>query len=457
MSCHVFYNHGLRTYGLTESPVIRNLNPMDLTLPSGYRIEVFVTGLNYPAGMVFSDNGELYIAESGLNAEDASIIRLSNGRFDIIARNFKVPVTGITYLDGNVYVSHKGYITMIRPNGVVQDIVAGLPCNGDNGISNLAFGPEGKIYFGLGTATNSGVVGADNQWLLNHPFLHDHPAIDITVIGQNYESDNIYVSTEEKAYTGAFAPYGETNMPNDRKRGSIRASGSVLRMNRDGTELELVAWGFRNPVHIRFDREFRLFVANRGYDVRGSRPIANALDEFHLIAPGVWYGWPDYSAGEPLTLDKFKPEGRLQPEFLLAEHPNIPPYPYAVFPPHSSITGFDFNYRTSFGFLGSVFIAEFGSLGPITMGESAPYAGISQRVSRIDMNTREVSTFISNKSGLPAYLSGEGGFGRPVDVKFGPDDAMYILDAGISERRNMFQIVPNTGVIWRVSRISFDI
>lgn len=442
----------LKSYSMDDITTTRNVNPMDLYVPGGYQVEVYATGLDSPIGMAFSEEGDLFIADSGVNSGVSKVIRLSNGRFDVIEENFMTPITGISYMSGSIYVSHKGYISVLRPEGTRQDIIAGIPSNGDFGISNVAYGPEGKIYFGLGTATNSGVVGLDNQWVKEHPFLHDYPAADILVVGQNFESNNMYLTTEESVFTGAFSPYGVSNSPNEVKKGFMKASGSILRANRDGTDLELVAWGFRNPVHIGFDREFRLFVANRGYDVRGSRPIANASDEFHLVEPGVWYGWPDFSAGEQVTLSKFKPEGRRQPEFILLSHPNSPPVPYAVFPPHSSITGFDFNYNANFGPVGDAYIAEFGSFGPITMGQSAPFSGISHRVSRIDMSTGSVHTFVINRSGIPSYFTGEGGFGRPVDVVFGQDGAMYILDYGVSDRRNLNQILPNTGVIWRVTR-----
>ena len=99
-----------------------------------------------------------------------------------------------------------------------------------------------------------------------------------------------------------------------------------------------------------------------------------------------------------------------------------------------------------------MYIAEYGSLGPATMGRSEPYEGIGHRVSRIDMNTGVVSTFISNKSGFSALANREGGLGRLVDVTFGPEGAMYILDIGINNQYNINQFVPNTGLIWRVTK-----
>jgi glucose/arabinose dehydrogenase len=442
----------IKAYSQINENIARYVNPSDINLSAEYNIEIFAFGLDSPIGMVFSDEGDLYVADSGITSGNSKVLRLNNNRFDIIAENFNVPITGINYLDGNIYVSNKGNITVIRSNGMRQDILSGLLCNGDYGSSNVAFGPDGKIYFGQGTVTNSGVVGLDNPWVYEHPLLCDEPAANILLAGQNFESNNMLVSNEERVYTGAFSPFGVPNISNETKKGVVKASGTILRANRDGTELELVAWGLRNPIHIRFDRRFRLFAANRGYDVRGSRPIANAPDEFHIVTPGVWYGWPDYCAGEPVTLPRFAPEGRRNLEFLLLNHPNIPPKPVAEFQPHSSIMGFDFNYNNRFGPYGDVYIAEFGTFGPITMGRSAPYDGIGFRLSRIDMNSRQVSTFASNKSGLPASVTGDGGFGRLVDAKFGPNGDLYILDNGISDRINQERTVPNTGMIWRVTR-----
>ncbi len=60
---------------------------------------------------------------------------------------------------------------MIQPDGTKEDIIEGLPSNGDHHNNRVVFGPDGKLYFGQGTATNSGVVGRDNGWVKEHPFF----------------------------------------------------------------------------------------------------------------------------------------------------------------------------------------------------------------------------------------------------------------------------------------------
>ena len=74
-------------------------------------------------------------------------------------------------------------------------------------------------------------------------------------------------------------------------------------------------------------------------------------------------------------------------------------------------------------------------------------------MSKIDIQTGNILTFAINKSGYAASYTGEGGFERPIDVLFGSYNEMYIVDFGLtSEEEGMQPFVPETGVIWRVTR-----
>ena len=430
----------------------RNLNPADINLPLEYNIDVFAQGLDTPISMIFTDNGEMIIADAGVISGNGKVLRLTNNGFEVIAEGFNPPLTGINYLHGNIYVSHRGYITIIKPDGTKQDIISGLPSFGDHHNNKVAFGPDGKMYFGQGTATNSGVIGLDNSWLTKYPFFHDYPGCNVILNGQNFiTEDTRTASPSDYAYTGAYSPFGVPMMANEVEKGIVRASGSILRANLDGSNLELVAWGLRNPFRLDFDASNRLFSTNHGADVRGSRPINNSPDEFQLIMPGVWYGWPDYTGGLPIALPKFKAEGKAQPEFLLAKHPMIPPRPFALFEPHAAIMGFDFNYNSDFGPYGDVYIAEYGSEAPETTG-GVPLPEVGHRISRINMTTGKISTFAINKSGFAASHTGDGGFERPIDVVFGPDKAMYILDFAVTPEDEPDEFHPGSGVIWKITK-----
>lgn len=258
-------------------------------------------------------------------------------------------------------------------------------------------------------------------------------------------------SSNDYACTGAYSPFGIPTMPFEMEKGIIKASGSIFRANLDGSNLELVAWGLRNPFRLKFDRFNRLFSTNHGADVRGSRPIDNSPDEFQLITPGSWYGWPDYTGGLPVTLPIFKAEGKAQPEFLIANPPMFPPEPFSLFEPHAAIMGFDFNYNSSFGPIGDAYIAEYGSEAPETTG-GKPLPGVGHRISKINMKTGQINTFAINKSGFAASHTGAGGFERPIDVLFGPDKAMYILDFAVTPEDEPDEFYPNTGVIWKITK-----
>lgn len=409
----------------------RMINAYNIRLPQGYVAEPYLTQLNSPSCIAFDAAGTLYIADSGMADGDGKVLQYDGKQLNVLASGFNPPLLGIAFDGDDLFVSHRGCITLIKPDLKKVDILRGLPSWGDFSNSRIAIGTDGCLYFGQGTATNSGVVGADNSnWVVNHPYFNDLPGQDITLYGENYESKSLLSpACGEIVSTGAFSYYGSKNMKNEIIKSSKIPSGSIIRVNKDGSNARVYAWGLRNPACIRFDRSNRLFCSNQGMEPRGSRPVENAPDEFLLIKKGKWYGWPDYAGGLPVTLPQFKPKDGSQPFFLIKTQPMAPPpRPFALFEPHSCISGFDFSYDNKFGY-GYIFVA----LG----GRSSD----SGKLSRIDMQTGEALPF--------AYNKGPGGISHPSDVLFGPDDKMYIADSGLITDRGF---EPGTGVIWRVSK-----
>ncbi|MDF2686990.1 MAG: repeat containing protein [Clostridia bacterium] len=427
----------------------RKTNPNDINIPKGYKIDVMSDGLTTPINITYSDKNELLIADSGVADGNGKVLKLVNGKTELIAEGFRPPLTGITSHKNGIYVAHRGAVTLVKSDGSKQDIISDLPSRGDHHNNRVVFGSDGKMYFGQGTATNSGVVGEDNMgWVRNYPDFHDYPGASVVLSGVNYETDNFLTPATDSALTGAYAPFNVRSQPNEVINGAVKASGSILKANPDGSGLELVAWGLRNPFRIRFDKWNRLFAANHGMDVRGSRPVANSPDEFQMIKQGGWYGWPDFTGGLPVTLERFKPEGMAQPQFLLKRHFAIS-RPIAIFEPHSAIMGFDFNYSYMFGKIGDIYIAEFGSEAPETTG-GIPLPDVGHRVTRIDKNSGMLYDFAINKSGYAASYTGDGGFERPIDVIINTENEMLIADFGLGDESEGF--IPNSGVIWRISK-----
>ena len=431
----------------------RNYLTDQIQLPQGYKIEAVAKDLNTPIGLTLTDKNDILVADAGITSGNGKVYRLTAEGPKLIAEGFNVPLTGITFHKGSIYVAHRSVISRVSLEGKREDIIIGLPSYGDHHNNRVLFGADGKMYFGQGTATNSGVVGEDSHWLKKYPFFHDYPGAFITVTGQNFKSKNLLTEAKnDTVWTGAFSPFGVPSYQNEYIKGITKASGSILRANEDGSGLEVFAWGLRNPFGLKFDRHQRLLCSNHGIDERGSRPIAESPDEFQWVRQGMWYGWPDYTGGMPVTNPIFKPVGKKQPKFLLAHHPMIPPKPVAVFTPHSAIMGFDINYDPAFGPADESYFAEFGSEAPETTGGKLT-PGVGHRVSKINLSTGKITVFAANRSRRPASMSAGEGIERPIDIVFGKQSEMYIVDFGYRKPPGSGEgYIPKTGAIWKVTK-----
>ncbi|WNC12958.1 hypothetical protein [Brevibacillus brevis] len=431
----------------------------DYWLEPGYRLEQVICGLTFPTSLVFDDCGDMYIAEAGYSYgpayAEARVFRVCrDGSMEEFVSGFEGPLTGMAWFEGGLYIvtgSANGKVYRVNGRGEKEILIDGLRGGSDHFTSELAFGPDGKMYFAVGTTTNSGVVGVDNAyygWLGLRPKDHDIPARDLHLVGQNFPSENPLnkINPEEKVVTGAFRPFGTPGHPREVVKGRRMANGVIYRANPDGSELEIVADGFRNIFGLGFSPDGRLFATNHGFDFRGSRPIEGDWDALYEVIPG-WYGWPDFASGLPVTLPYFKPPGQAQPQFLLAVHPELAQQPYIRFKPHSATQKFDFCMDGAFGCVGEMFFAQFGSAPPITTGNQKP---VGYRVVRANPFTGQVRDFLINlKPGMD-----KDGPERPIAVRFSPDgESLYVLDFGkLSAAATTAIPYSESGALWRISR-----
>jgi glucose/arabinose dehydrogenase len=453
--------------GQTQFDGTREIDPEDIALPEGYRIEAVAQGLTFPTGACFDQEERLHIVESGYCYGEVwttpRLLRVDDGGklISVATGERNGPWTGVAFHDGAFFVAEGGVmeggrILRVEPNGSSRAIVDGLPSFGDHHTDGPAVSRDGWIYFGQGTASNSGVIGEDSEkfgWLKRHPEFHDIPGQDISLSGQNFSTKDFLSGNEsDKVRTGAFLPFRTPADTNQTVHGEVKCSGGILRVRPDGSDLQQVAWGFRNPFGVAFSPDGKLYVSDNGYDDRGSRPIWGSPDVLWEVQPGKWYGWPDYSAGEPLTLKKFKPPGKAQPRFLLASHPNTPPKPVVRFAVHSSADGLDFSRSANFGHVSHAFVALLGDEAP-AVGKVLHPAGF--KIVRVDVQRGLVEDFAVNKGKQngPASKIGGGGLERPVAVRFNPaGDALYVIDFGvILHDKQGAKPQQGTGVIWRIT------
>jgi len=449
--------------GETSPPEARVITAGDIALPDGYSIEALASGLNFPTGVAFDAEGVAHVVEAGYSYGEVwstpRLVRVeADGSIGEVARGDNPPWNGVAYHDGHFFVAEGGAkdggrILRIAPDGTTEVLVEGLPSLGDHHTNGPAIGPDGMLYFGQGTATNSGIVGKDNAelgWLARHPEFHDIPAFDVTLAAREVEA-------EGDPATGAFLPYGTPGAAGQVIRGAVPCTGAVLRMPLTGGQLEVVAWGLRNPFGLAFDSEGALYVSDNSYDDRGARPVWGTGDLLWRIdptAPPVWYGWPDFHGTRPLTdEDHFAPRGGHDaPGFVLASHPNAPPEPRAVLGVHSSANGMDFSTSDEFGHRGELFVAQFGDMSPPVGKVLGP---VGFRVVRVDPSSGVVEEFAVNEAGQgPASKVGGKGLERPIAARFSPDgSALYVVDFGVlTSSEDGHSPQPSTGVLWRITK-----
>jgi glucose/arabinose dehydrogenase len=436
-------------------------DPTQVAVPAGYRVELLATGLNAPSALEVTTDGAIYIAESGYGGAYAAtagyegttpgriLQLLSNGSLRAVAGDFHPPMEGFVHdKEGNLFVSHSGTITAITAKGR-RDILTGLPSIGDHKNNNVTLGPDGKLYFAQGTATNSGVVGLDNWvlWGRYFPGPHDIPCQNLILRGVNTTTaDPRSVIPFMRVQTGAFSSFGQVTVSGQVIRSQLPCNGAIMRLNPDGSGLELVASGMRNPFDLRFGKDGQLYVTDNGPDTRGSRPMEGP-DLFYKVQLGAWYGWPDFWNQQPAS--SLGTSGREKPAMLLERLPGKPAAAYATFGLHMAAAGFDFAPST-FGYDEQAFVAQWGSAFPATNQNPTLNAGYN--IARLNLLTRKVEVFAHNKQVGPASLQpSRGGFERPVQVRFGPDGAMYVLDWGhLSVTRKGPFHVPDSGALWRI-------
>ncbi len=469
--------------------------------PSGFDLKPYIRNLTAPTAMCFDDHSSLLIAEGGRGEEvsifgyrtDSSLFYVyPQGRrlpFGLPTPGWKMygPVGGMLFYQGRLYVSHRdendqGVITALDYKGQHTTIVAGLPAQGDFGVTDLAISPAGRLYFGVGTATNSGVVGLDNWdngWVKQHPEFCDRPWHDLALLGYRFDTPNPFAGLFGPADLAVTAPFQWFNHSNQtRIRGvehtSGKPSGAIYWVSPQGGPVTVEAHGIRYPRGLVVNEYGRVYFTNDGMEMRGTRPIKDDGDALLRLVPGgTWYGWPDYSADlQPVTDQRYQPPidlidrtGYPEVRFLIdqdASHlfaPNRDTLLQATFPSLSGAARID--VVPSSGpfrdFRGNIIVSLGGDRAPFATSGRKLLGPIGYKIVRVDPDNHQVKDFVRNTRGGPSSKLGGNPdlIERPVDVKFAPDGSLYILDYGkMSMRDGKERIEAGTGQVFRLVPIA---
>ena len=483
---------------------IEEQKPIDrsfVEFPSGFQFRRYVTDLTAPTAIAFDADGSLIVAMGERGGEVRIIGYRTDGTpFAIYPQtdhpllslvtpggwHMYGPVGGMVCYQGKVFVSHRdaddmGVISALDYHGHHSTIVGNLPAQGDYGVTDLAISPtNGRLYFGVGTATNSGVVGPDNWqsgWVRDHLLVHDEPWQDLALLGYRFDSPNPLAGLFGPSDLAVTAPYQAFNHSNETRvrgvagpDGSHKPNGAIYWVSPDGGYATVEAHGIHNPRGIAINEFGRVYFTNDGMEMRGTRPVKDDADALLRLVPGAWYGWPDYTADlQPVSGPAYQPPSELltpsgYPElrFVIDQEsshlisPNRDTLLQAAFPSLSGAARIDIvpgsgPFRE---FRGSVIVAMSGDRAPFATSGRKLIETVGYKIVRVDPDMHQVKEFIRNTAGEPRSRIPGGSISlleRPIDVKFGPDGSLYVLDFGAMEMRDGREhVIPGTGQIFRL-------
>jgi glucose/arabinose dehydrogenase len=416
-------------------------------------VSVVADGFSFPTSLTFDTDGNAYLAESGLPFGGAKrggrIWKITQeGEKSLLATDLRQPVTGLVFHDGTLWVlqgSNPGRIDRLELDGTLTNVLDALPGGGNYHTGMVAFGPDGKMYWGQGAMTNTGIVGLDALamgWLKKLPHSIDIPGYDIELNDVRVETRNPFVDDPDaRLITGPYSQFGETVEQGATIKAQVPATSAVHRANPDGSEMELVAWGLRNAFGLGFLPDGRLLAIDQGADDRGSRPVANVPDFLVEVKEGAWYGWPDFMGDTPITDERFAPVTGAPPSFILANHDELPKpeKPLVEFVSHTAATKFAVDPQSQDEIL---IVCLFGDETPMTAAPGSPQVGRALVLVRTTDWQQHVLTTEKIK--------------RPIDVQYNPvGGAMWVVDFGafeMEQRSSGVEVIADktSGCIWRV-------
>jgi glucose/arabinose dehydrogenase len=329
--------------------------PLDqIRLPAGFAIEVLARASGVRQ-MTFGANGTLFAGSVG--GRVYAITLDANGQrpatVRTIASDLRDPA-GVAFRDGSLYVSAVSRILRLddierRLDNPPQPVVVSdrFPTDGQHGRKFIAFGPDGKLYVPVGAPCNICEPDPDRY-------------------------------------------------------------ANIMRMNADGSNLEVVARGIRNSVGFDWDPRTRdLWFTSNGRDRLGDDVPPDTLN--HVTRAGEHFGYPYCHAGTVAD-----------PEFGGKRPCSAFASPAQPLGPHVAALGMRFYTGTQFPerYRGQLFIAEHGS-----WNRSAK---IGYRVTVVSVDA--TGKAISYEPFAEGWLQGQQAWGRPADVTVAPDGSLLVAD-----------------------------
>lgn len=331
-----------------------------LKLPPGFEIEVFASDVANARSLSVSPSGIVYVGTMNMRSRDGgSVYALVDGDGDYRAdrkitllEGLYMP-NGVAWNDGDLFVAEVDKVLRLDdidasldapPEPVVVN--DSFPSDRHHGWKFIRFGPDGKLYVPVGAPCN--------------------------------------ICEREDPYA------------------------AILRMNRDGSELEVFARGVRNTVGFDWHPDTgELWFTDNGRDLMGNDVPPDELNR--VTEAGQHFGYPYCHAGT--IADPEFGEKRPCSDFVA---PAIP------LGPHVAAIGARFYRGTMFPaeYRSKIFFAEHGSWNRDDK--------IGYRVMTVDIDEKGNAT--NYRPFVEGWLQDGQDWGRPADLEVLADGSMLISD-----------------------------
>ena len=407
---------GYNVPATTDLPIARpdiddNENGLGfLSVPEGFKISVAAKGLDNPRVILFDPKGRILVSETKagrVSILDPSTTLGARGSFE----NKRVLIDGLRsphgldfFIDSATKIT---YLYIAETHQVARypyDVNTGKITNkiGQN-IVTLPASPDGGGHF-----TRTIAFGANTR--------------SVDLIGEKglkgfYDKNKLYISVGSSC---------DVCMEDSWKRAAI------LESDPEGTVTAEFAGGLRNSVFFTFHPETgEMWATEMGRDNLGDNLPP---DEINIIKPAGpeqkfgarRFGWP-FCYGNKVKDETFKPE-KIERIDIPADCSKTDA-PVIEIPSHSAPLGLAFVLKAWSQFSGDLLVAYHGSW---NRSEPTGYKIVRFKVNK-NGKVSEASDFVTGWLSDPPAGGKKKVYGRPVDLKFGPDGALYISDdaAGI--------------------------
>ncbi len=336
-----------------------------IQLPEGFKIGIYARGVRNARAMAMGPGGTLFVGSRRAGNLYAVLDRDADFRADEVLTldtGLNMP-SGIAFRDGALYVAEVSRILRYdnienRLENPPEPVVVNrdLPSDRHHGWKFIRFGPDGKLYVPVGAPCNV------------------------------CERDDPRYAT-------------------------------IMRMNPDGTDLEVYVSGVRNTVGFDWHPESgELWFTDNGRDLMGNEIPPDELNR--VTAAGQHFGFP-YHHGIDIPDPQFG-EKRAR-ETTVAPAQELGPHVAAVGMRFYTGGMFPSDYRNQ------VLIAEHGSWNRDNK--------IGYRIMLVRLEDGEATGYETFAAG---WLENEEVYGRPADVEVMPDGSLLVSD-------------DYTGIIYRVT------